>query len=402
MHSATNPQTAPPVAERTEAPPVNSDDAVTSPDSDEQNKPATAESTPAASDATEKNESATKISILAIAGIAVVASVLGAVILLIPSSETNDEIMTAPVISLEKPAMMNATDRPGSVQVAPELEPASMIADKEAEKNRFFAPSYAPIIRDVHRQQKYKNTRSPSGVWQMEAINAAREGNCTRSLLATQLGTKDSPDYAVHYGAVWDCFSQHHRAPIQSASIDTPESFGTLLNHFQGETLSPLVADQPVWAGVAIGGIERRINALLLSDEYDDFFADYIFDKYGKANLAAEIGRDLLLEAEAAAALASVENPSEEIIGWWTRRVYIVEKTLNSALGKIVREQQPDTAYAVHKKMVQALHGRSPIQILNAIKEERPLPESIPPSVIAAISLAQQNKALTPPLEALP
>jgi serine/threonine protein phosphatase PrpC len=406
VNSANSAHTAPPVAERTETPLSASGT-----DAPDENQPPSPSKPAASSDVTgpkgeeKKDETAATVSILAIAGIAVVASILGALLILTPNSETNDEIMTAPSTPIEKPvvAAIDVEARMDAVLVAPELEPASVIANKEADKNRFFAPAFAPIIRDVHRQQKYKNTRSPSGVWQMEAINAAREGNCTRSLLATQLGTKDSPDYAVHYGAVWDCFSQHHRAPIQSASIDTPELFSTLITHFQGEALSPLIKDQPVWAGVAIGGIERRINALLLSDKYDDFFADYIFDKYGEANLAAEIGRDLLLEAAAAAALATVENPTDEVIGWWTRRVYIVEKTLNSSLGKIVREQQPDTAYAVHKKMIQALHGRSPLQIVNAIKEDRELPASLPPSVIAAISLAQKNQAMIlPETPALP
>jgi protein phosphatase len=398
VNSANSAHTAPPVAERTETPLSASGT-----DAPDENQPPSPSKPAASSDVAgpkgeeKKDETAATVSILAIAGIAVVASILGALLILTPNSETNDEIMTAPITLIEKPVVVDVEARMDAVLVAPELEPASVIANKEADKNRFFAPVFAPIIRDVHRQQKYKNTRSPSGVWQMEAINAAREGNCTRSLLATQLGTKDSPDYAVHYGAVWDCFSQHHRAPIQSASIDTPELFSTLITHFQGEALSPVIKDQPVWAGVAIGGIERRINALLLSDKYDDFFADYIFDKYGEANLAAEIGRDLLLEAAAAAALATVENPTDEVIGWWTRRVYIVEKTLNSSLGKIVREQQPDTAYAVHKKMVQALHGRSPLQIVNAIKEDRELPASLPPSVIAAISLAQKNQAMIPP-----
>jgi serine/threonine protein phosphatase PrpC len=404
VNSANSAHTAPPVAERTETPLSASGT-----DAPDENQPPSPSKPAASSDVAgpkgeeKKDETAATVSILAIAGIAVVASILGALLILTPNSETNDEIMTAPITLIEKPVVVDVEARMDAVLVAPELEPASVIANKEADKNRFFAPVFAPIIRDVHRQQKYKNTRSPSGVWQMEAINAAREGNCTRSLLATQLGTKDSPDYAVHYGAVWDCFSQHHRAPIQSASIDTPELFSTLITHFQGEALSPVIKDQPVWAGVAIGGIERRINALLLSDKYDDFFADYIFDKYGEANLAAEIGRDLLLEAAAAAALATVENPTDEVIGWWTRRVYIVEKTLNSSLGKIVREQQPDTAYAVHKKMVQALHGRSPLQIVNAIKEDRELPASLPPSVIAAISLAQKNQAMIlPETPALP
>ena len=274
---------------------------------------------------------------------------------------------TPAVVNVEDPAarakiavtgpdgqIVNGNSTPSNDDAASAASPGS----------RLFSPSIpAPPRRLPHRAVEYTQP-PPGGAIQWNAVQAARNRNCARSLDMVRQGMAMSVDHATLYAQAWNCFNDTHSLPLSAAQVLTWEDFAFIDHHFQGtpeareQARTPESDRLPVWARPAIGGVEFRLEAWSQSGD-KELIVEACSDLLGDPRVADDLARDLLLEAYAAAGLSQVEEPNSRVIDWWARRVFVVARALHGPAGRLLETQRPDVLPVLRTLLTQATTPRN-------------------------------------------
>jgi protein phosphatase len=292
-------------------------------------------------------------------------AVLGIVALVFINNNTStEETNGAGIVEIE-PAIDTPPAPPSDSVVS-----AAPAASRSVE-GMFFAPSYDPILPEIHRPSEHTHP-PPGGTFQVDAVRAARAGRCGKSMETVVEAMNASIDYARLYLSAWECYTVRHRDKLQTARLASAGDFSTVLEHFQGApaaVLTPEQAKVPAWRRPATDGIEHRLEHFAASNPETDMLADVMDDYLGPVTLGAELARDVLIEADAAAAFATAWGEPREAgrpgaaplddaqIEAWARRVYYTTWAMNGTIGSLIRAQQPDQAVAIRETLRKALPG---------------------------------------------
>jgi hypothetical protein len=198
----------------------------------------------------------------------------------------------------------------------------------------------------------------PGGPLQLEAVLAARNRECRLSLDAVRAAMSESMDYASLYGDAWQCFNDNHQGWLVRADVRSLSDFAAILVHFEGHAATdPAALRIAEWARPARGGIEYRLEAFLNSGEVD-LFSDVMLDRLGGPAIAEHLVRDVLLETQAATALAAIPDPDEQVTQWWARRVYMASRAMEGLPGELIAEYRPELWTEVVAQLDLATGGR--------------------------------------------
>jgi serine/threonine protein phosphatase PrpC len=247
----------------------------------------------------------------------------------------------------------------------------------EAPKLSFFAPSVPPApSRSPHRPTVYRQP-TPRGPEQLAAVQAARAGDCSRSLGVIDEAMKISKDFGSLYLQAWTCFDDSHQKALLSARAESPAEFILLEEHFRGS-----VDLNATWTAPPTDGVAYRL--LAYADESpSNLFDDAIVDLIGEPAVADKLGTDLVLEAYAAAAHARIPSPSPDDVRTWARHVFVTALLQQGRVGALIQRHRPDLN-----------------QLITALLEEAAGAASPPAEVNAAYNAARSGSArvtLTPP-----
>lgn len=205
-----------------------------------------------------------------------------------------------------------------------------------------------PPRRLPHRPLRYTQP-PPRGANMFQAVQAARDNNCAKSLDAVQVAMGTSPDHAKLYSQAWFCFAENHSRALTHAKVQDWEEFAELETHFrgwpeQGEAeieWTPEDKRLPMWYRPAVDGIEYRLEAWARSTE-DDLMREVMVDLKGEPSVADDFATDLLIEAQAAIALSRAPERTPDIEEAWARRVYVVSAALKGRVGKLLKTHRPE------------------------------------------------------------
>jgi serine/threonine protein phosphatase PrpC len=206
--------------------------------------------------------------------------------------------------------------------------------------------SFAPVMPSrgriaPHRPSKYAQL-PPGGTAEWEAVQAARNRECSRSFGIVREAMKVSMDHAPLYVNAWTCVNDNHQGVLARSTATTPEDFRALLVHFEGTPTGEAPHSGPAdWASPARGGVEYRLDTLLASTS-DDLFADVMLDRLGGPAMADQLARDIALETHAAVMLSRIQDPTPEVTSWWARRVYYAARAMDGMPGALLTEFRPD------------------------------------------------------------
>jgi hypothetical protein len=306
------------------------------------------------------------------------------------------------VISVEDPAARAQIAVTGPSALLPAQHPTEAAPDAKvapvAMPSRLFAPEIpAPPRRLPHRAVEFTQP-PPGGAVQWNAVQAARNHNCARSLDMVRQGMAISVDHATLYAQAWNCFNDNHALPLVAAAVQSWEDFAFIDHHFQGtpearaQVETPQIAALPIWARPAVGGVEYRIEAWSNGNE-KDLVVEALSDLIGDPRVADDVARDLLLEAYAAAGLSQVEEPNGRVIDWWARRVFVLARALHGPPGELLEAQRPDVLPVLRTLLTQATTPRTPVaaddlEIEAAGEEVVDAPGGLPRAVSLAVAVA--------------
>ena len=133
-----------------------------------------------------------------------------------------------------------------------------------------------------------------------------------------------------------------------------------LVPHFQGNSVvdpTNTSEDNPYWFRAPSGGIEQRLEAWNRSSLGDGLMGDVVRDHFSQEVVATNLANDLLIEASAALALSRVQNPPDEVVHWWARRIYFAGKFWDRPAGQIVRLYQPAGVDSFEQMLNEASRG---------------------------------------------
>ncbi len=295
---------------------------------------------------------------------------LGAVLYLTSGDGESDGTSVPP---LDGTAASVKVDKPMPVATAPIADPSDPAEPQPPEPEVVQAPLFAPDIPPAPRRLPHRPaiyTRPPpGGQVQLEAVTAARNKECARSLSLVQRGMIDiSIDYAALYQPAWLCFTDAHQLRLEQARVESWEDFRYILPHFEGTPEAhraaleehPALEDLPARYRPAVDGIEFRLEHYADSDN-EDKLADVLSDLFGDPTMADQLAVDLHLVVLAAEGLSRVEDPNDEVAQWWARRVYVATKALNGPVGRLVDH-----------------HRRELIPVFRELLEEATEPRELP------------------------
>lgn len=200
-------------------------------------------------------------------------------------------------------------------------------------------------------------TSPPRSPEQVTAVTAARARQCGASFDAIHAGMAYSPDHAALYDTAWGCFDRHDQRVLAGARARTVEEIGTLMRHLEGDPAerprNPADEALPAWGRPALDGIEYRMERYAASGEKVPF-STVIQDRIGAPQVADSLAADLALEAQLAAALAAVPEPSPQVVDWWARRVFVTGTALRGPVGEIVGAHRPEVKAQAEAWLAQA------------------------------------------------
>ncbi len=323
---------------------------------------------------------------------------LGAMLYLTSGDGESDGTSVRP---LESTAASVKVDKPMPVATAPIADPSNPAEPQppgpEVVQAPLFAPDIPPAPRRLpHRSACYRSP-PPGGQVQFDAVNAARNKECARSLSLVRGMIDISIEYAALYQPAWLCFTDAHQLRLEQARVESWEDFRYILPHFEGTPEAhraaleehPALEDLPARYRPAVDGIEFRLEHYADSDN-EDKLADVLSDLFGDPTMADQLAVDLHLVVLAAEGLSRVEDPSDEVAQWWARRVYVATKALNGRVGRVIERHR---------------HELIPVfrELLKEATEPRELPNGTK-TTIPAVVLEARDVALgkIPPPNAKP
>lgn len=253
---------------------------------------------------------------------------------------------------------------------------------------------FAPILpaaprRLPHRAARYTQP-PPGGPNQWQAVQAARNKECSQALDAVTQGMRMSMDHATLYQQAWFCFNENVQRPLAEAKAADWSEFSALVYYFEGsaeDRPSDTGGDTeavPSWSRPAVGGLEYRLERYMSSNRQDKF-ADVMSDLLGDPVVADHLANDLILEATAAAGLAQTEAPTDPVIEAWARRVYVVTRTIHGPIGQLLDTHRPEVMPHIRALLDAATTRPSPVD--GAIAEDGATPPAdeapFPPEMVA-------------------
>ncbi|MFK7930276.1 MAG: protein phosphatase 2C domain-containing protein [Myxococcota bacterium] len=171
---------------------------------------------------------------------------------------------------------------------------------------------------------------------------------------------ESSTEFAPLYEELWHCFQDVHQGALHTQLAGIYE-FEKVRTHFEGSPIQPR-EDQslPYWFLPATDGIERRMD---LYDEHgrtpDLLFDDVVQDALDQPLIATRFSHDLQAEAAYARAFQTIRNPSAGDANHWARRVYTIQKHLNSRVGALIREEHPESYTRIVQLLSASTNGFS-------------------------------------------
>ena len=217
------------------------------------------------------------------------------------------------------------------------------------EDTHWYAPTQRPQEGVRAGPRQYINP-APSGSHSKLVVEASRNGECATAMSKMSEALTNSSDYAILYKKIWRCYNVSHQKPLK-AKLNSWKEMRPLIVHFQGNTATNRTKndeeslassdDVPAWARPAAGGIEQRLEAWSNSSLGDGLMHDVVRDHFSQQVVATNLANDLLIEVTAALALSRVQNPPDEVVQWWARRLYYSQMYWDSPVGHIVKEYQP-------------------------------------------------------------
>jgi protein phosphatase len=202
-----------------------------------------------------------------------------------------------------------------------------------------FKPVIPPEPRRAPNRPRRYLQPPPGGADQLTAITAARGRECALALGTVQSAMLNSVDHASLYAPAWSCFNETYQAKLMTASAATLDDLVRLLPYFEGP--APDGGSIPQWHRLPVDGIEYRLAAYLDSGDRD-LLSDVMIDRLGVETVTDQLARDVLLEAQAAAAFATLPQPDEQVQQWWARRVYYAAASMEGSIGRQITEHRPD------------------------------------------------------------
>lgn len=279
------------------------------------------------------------------------------------------------------PQIASALPPPEVPLADPMQDPAALAMQAGAasgvieEESFFFAPRMPEEQRrPPHRPQKWVMP-PPGGPDQLEAILTARNGECGKSLGIVQLAMVRSVDHATLYDKSWDCFDARDQQPLMMARARDFAGLAELEKHFGGVPPEKDTSGLPRWFRPPTGGLEYRMEAWNVSGDRDKF-TEVMLDRKGEDTVADTLLRDLWLEATAAASLAKLQDPSEEAIEVWARRVYFAHTALEGRVGRLVKEQRPEIVAELEALLAEGLRN-VPVETLADPKATTDVPDEV-------------------------
>lgn len=253
-------------------------------------------------------------------------------------------------------------------EILPEVVPpaADAVAEPAASAD---APPTAPVFEPFHlilpdpihfrphRPTEFTR-RPPGGTLQYETIQHSRNKECAVAMDVLNRAMQESQDYGSLYRQVWYCYDLAHFRPLSTATATSVDDFRELIPYLQG----PLPENAPAdgWASVATEGLEHRFEAWNRSNDLDRF-RTVMLDLIGPERAADQLGRDLLIEAQAAVWLSTLAEQTPETAQWWARRVYQGHRALRGPAGDVIRAQQPDLAIYISQLLDRAVPPAPPV-----------------------------------------
>ena len=107
-----------------------------------------------------------------------------------------------------------------------------------------------------------------------------------------------------------------------------------------------------------------------------------MIDLLGEPTVADQLARDILMEAQAARGLSRVEEPNEQVIDWWSRRVYVTAMVLEGNLGQLLRSHRAELVPELESLLEDATTERLPEGADPDDPKVKPIP--VPDKVIEA------------------
>lgn len=294
-------------------------------------------------------------------------------------------------------------DRPGAGRMVP-LTYFGVADEEEVVVATFFAPDIPPPPRRAVHRPKVYDRPAPRGPEQWAAVQAARERQCRRSLDMVTAATTSSIDYASLYQQVWYCFNDTHQKPLEEAQTTSFDGFIDLIPHFEGRyakaptpsegeegTNAPVLMIDRSFMEPAPDGLEHRLEAYVRGAGAGGL-QEIMTDLMGEAAVADDLGTDLLLEAQAAAAMARTIDSTALHEKIWARRLFMVVRMMNDEPGRLVRTHRPNLAASIGTLVFEASGGDAAARF-----EAQGLPNSAVPRVVADALAAAAGKVSVGP-----
>ena len=306
---------------------------------------------------------------IVLAGSMLAAAGLGALLLL---TSSGDEEMASTAPAPANPATVKVEQAaPAAVEPSDLGEPAVAMADADIEGET--VQLFKPEIPDAPRRLPHRSTRytqpPPGGQVQFSAVSAARNKECAKALHEVQRGMEISIDYARLYNQAWLCFADAHQRPLEQAHVVYWEDFRYIVPHFEGTPEErrgaleedPELKNLPEWYRPAVDGVEFRLERYAESND-NDKLVDVLNDQFGEPTVADQLAVDLHLVALAAEGLSRVNDPSDEAVQWWARRVYVATRALNGRVGRTIDRHRHEMIPVIRELLKEAseprqLHG---------------------------------------------
>lgn len=225
-------------------------------------------------------------------------------------------------------------EEPEAVVEAPEPEPESEVP-VVPDEGWSFDVELEPLVRSSHTPARF--TRPPVLSEETVALRVAiREGDCEQAHTLLRSAMEQSEDNGILYSDLWSCTLNqtipimayrgrhgvgHSAAPVHTQRLVHPDELATLDTAFER-------------------GPEHRLRAM----EEDPRFEETTLDLLGPEHVAAVLARDLVLEAEAAWALARLpeELRTQETEARRAERTAWATRGLLGPAGDLARDYTPE------------------------------------------------------------
>lgn len=259
------------------------------------------------------------------------------------------------VLALLGSWLVSEEDPPRSAAAAAAPALAAPPASPEEPSRAQAAPPSEPVWLSFRRlpdawhmpiRPKDCTSPPPGGRWQLATIEAARRHACGESLESWRLGMEESEDHCSLARAIWFCFGEADRRPLEGATPGDFDSFLPYLVHLEGPSLG--APSSP-----ASGGLELRLEVF----EADPRFRSSAIDLLGATFVAIQLTEEIQFEIDVALAIAKTPDTerTERMERVWARRAFVISNALHGETGLLLQSKLPDHYASMRAAFVEAM-----------------------------------------------